>query len=212
MHHTQALILRKDEWSEADWLVTALSRDFGKIRLRVQGARKHGAKLQGHIEPGSISELSFVSGRNSYRLTTARMVEHFPMARASLTKLGTLHLLLHLLDGNLLEERGHAEEIFSLTGKTLLALERGENPSLPRHLAIWFQAKFLDFLGVLPSIRSEEARRCALVLELSRIPLDEIERRNISLAPLELELKWLTRYLGDAVRMSPVVSYEFYAV
>lgn len=212
MHHTQALILRKDEWGEADWLVTALSRDFGKIRLMAQGARKHGAKLQGHIEPGSVSELSFVVGRNGYRLTTARLVHFFPEARSSLAKLGMLYLFLRLLDDNLLEERDRAGELFSLTNETLSALERGENPAAVARLAVWYQARFLNFLGFLPSVRSEEARRCSLILEFGNVPLNEVMGRDVPLALLDLELKWLAGYLGEAVRIPPAVNYEFYTV
>lgn len=211
MHHTQALILKKDEWGEADWLVTALSRDFGKIRLRAQGARKHSAKLQGHIEPGSLADLSFVVGRNGYRLTTARLIEFFPLTRSSPAKLSTLFLLLRLLDDNLLEERDRAGELFSLTGETLSALERGENPAEARRLAVWYQARFLDFLGILPSVRSEEARRCASVLEFSNVPLNEVGGRDVPLALLDLELKWLRGYLGEAVRL-PSTALADYAI
>ena len=97
MHHTEALILKKDEWGEADWLITALSADFGKIRLLAQGARKHGAKLQGHLEPGSVSGLSFVVGRNGYRLTGARLAAFPTAVRGSLSKTRALNIILQAL-------------------------------------------------------------------------------------------------------------------
>ena len=49
MHFTDGIILKKDQYREADFLITVLTKDFGKIRLAARGVRKQEAKLRGHI-------------------------------------------------------------------------------------------------------------------------------------------------------------------
>lgn len=212
MHHTQALILRKDEWGEADWLVTALSRDFGKIRLRVQGARKHGAKLQGHIEPGSLAELSFVIGRNGYRLVTARLVEHFGSVRASWPKLQALHFLLAMLDNNLLEERDGAAGLFQTVSKTLEVLSRLEDDSRLSRLITWSEVQFLDFLGLLPASQSPEAGFCSSLLRLRSLAVENMDKFEIADTDIASELWWLSNYLGEAVRLPRHIAPADYAL
>ncbi len=203
MHHTIALILKKEEWNEADWLVTALARDFGKIRLLAQGARKHGAKLQGHLEPGCIAELSFVVGKNGYRLTTARLREFFPAIRSSFSKLRALTMALALLDINLLEEREGAQEVFRTAEECLQLLSRAEHLAALRRPLVWLQARLLYFLGVLPHHESIEASHSAALLGFAHLAPSEVEDALIDEVRLEAELEWLRKCLGSAVTFPP---------
>lgn len=206
MHHTHALILKKDEWSEADWLVTALSRDFGKIRLRVQGARKHGAKLQGHIEPGSISEFSFVLGRNGYRLTTARLVEPLLGLKTSPDKLRALYWVMSFLDGNLMEERDRAAELFGVARQALDAMNRARRLEAVKNILLWSQVKFFEFLGLLPSPRSPEAARCRNLLALGATTLQEVEAIELLTPDFSSEMTWLIGYLKNVVSVPRAVN------
>lgn len=199
MYHTLALILKKAEWHEADWLITALTRDFGKIRLLTQGARKHGAKLQGHVEPGSITQLSFVSGRNGYRLTTARREEYFPELGMSLVKTRALHAVLQALDGNLFEDQERAPELFSQTQALLQALARAETIGAVRRLLVWFHVRLLEFLGLLPAPDTPEAQQCLNLLCLGSRPLADVFDARIPAGMLEEELRWVSRRTASAV-------------
>ncbi|MBI4132094.1 MAG: recombination protein O N-terminal domain-containing protein [Candidatus Sungbacteria bacterium] len=198
MHHSRALILKKEAWGEADWRVTALSADFGKIRLLAQGARKHGAKLQGHLEPGAISEISFVVGRNGYRLTTARL-EVFPdKSRNFLEKLAALLALLETLDRNLLEERDQARELLATAEAALAILETARDSAAIRRGAVWFHARLLIFLGLFPSPLSPEAGTISALREFAVSPPSLLGAIETEPVMLERELAWLTRRLGSA--------------
>ncbi|MDP3727264.1 MAG: recombination protein O N-terminal domain-containing protein [bacterium] len=202
MYHSRALILKKEEWGEADWRVSALTADFGKIRLLAQGVRKHGAKLQGHLEAGAISEISFVIGRNGYRLTTARLAA-FPLgSRGSPLKLSLLAGMLGTIDANLLEERDRARELFGTAETALAVLEAADDDATLRRLAVWFQVRFLSFLGVFPSPRSPEARSVPRLLELQYHPPAALSGEGFDPAELEREFAWLAQRLGRA--FSPV--------
>lgn len=196
MHHTAALIVKKEEWREADWRVTAFTDHFGKIRLLAQGARKHGAKLQGHLEPGSITDASFVIGRNGYRLTGARLRSFPAVSRNSPAKLRALSAILFLLDANLLEEREGAGELFAIASGVIARLEQpGETPP-PGRLAAWFQVRLWDFLGILPAAGSPEAGRMKSLLMLGRESLETIGAAALEDAALGPELSWFGAKLG----------------
>ena len=202
MHHTRAVILKKEEWREVDLLVTALTSDFGKIRLLAQGSRKHAAKLQGHLEPGSISDISFVVGRNGYRLTTSRLDNFFPGIRISIFKSRALAIMIKLLDDNLLEESRQAKDIFGATSEVLSALERAGDRTSARRLVIWFHLRFIGFLGLLPSPLSPEGCEIRSLLFVAECPVLRLDSLELQDEILEKELRWLIRTLSSAFKTS----------
>ena len=212
MYHTLAIILKKEEWNEADWLVTALTKDFGKIRLLAQGARKHGAKLQGHLEPGTISEISFVVGRNGYRLTTAWLGEHFPASRTSLIKAGAISYILRCLDANLMEERTGAAELFTMATRAVERIAEAEHPAvIPRVLA-WFAVGFADRLGILPGPESREAAALPNLFALARQPLLEVEHVAVDDGAIPSELAELSVTSGGAFHLPAPIAVKDFAI
>lgn len=207
MYHSRALILKKEEWGEADCRLVALTADFGKIRLLAQGLRKHGAKLQGHLEPGAVSEISFVIGKNGWRLTTARLAA-FPIgSRNSPLKLSILAGMLGTIDANLLEERDRARELLGTAETALAVLEAADDDATTRRLAVWFQVRFVSLLGVFPSPHSPEARAVPLLLELERYPPAALSGGGSDPAALEREFTWLAQRLGSTFsRVGPIAA------
>lgn len=203
MHHTLGLILRRDEWGEADWLVTALSEDFGKIRLRAQGARRSAAKLRGHLEPGAVSALSFVVGRHGYRLTAARLLEFFPTARASLPTLAVLSAILADLDANLMEERHGARELFATAREAVRALEAETRPEAMERLRVWFAARLAFHLGLLPPPFAREADGLKALIALAGLPITEAIRHDVPAVQLSRELTDFGRAVGISLRPLP---------
>lgn len=103
MYTTEGLILKRSDLGEADSLFTIYTRDFGKIRALAQGIKKRGAKLRGHLEPLSLSSISFVSGRNGPRLTSAVLQSSFPEVRSFCDKLSVGLYMASLIDKECLE-------------------------------------------------------------------------------------------------------------
>lgn len=87
MYTTDGVVLKKIDSGEADAIFTIYTKEFGKIRAFAQGVKKEGAKLKGHLEPLSLSSVSFVLGRNGERLTHATLINHWPLIRSDLGKL-----------------------------------------------------------------------------------------------------------------------------
>ena len=206
MYHTRAIILKKEEWNEADWLVTALTEQFGKIRLLAQGARKHGAKLQGHLEPGSLSDISFVVGRNGYRLTTARVRSSFPRLRSSLSKLRVSAEILGSLEQNLWEEGESAAGVFGMAVPALEALDRAERLGTVRRIAVWFHVAFLKRLGFLPAEDSPEGRAVPSLMAFSRQPFGALGAVAADESLLLRELTWLLKRVDLRFQLPVAVS------
>jgi len=52
-----------------------MTRDLGLIRAAAIGVRKESSKLRGNIEPFLLSSLSFVKGKEYWRLTSAELIQ-----------------------------------------------------------------------------------------------------------------------------------------
>lgn len=86
--HTLAIVLKRTNYSEADRIITMLTKDLGKIQVIAKGVRKERSKLAGGIEPFCISEIGIVKGRGEIdTLTSARLQRHFGNIMKSLEKL-----------------------------------------------------------------------------------------------------------------------------
>lgn len=205
MHHTRALILKKEDWREADWLVTAFTEDFGKLRLLAQGARKHGAKLQGHLEPGSLAAISFVSGRNGYRLTTARMRTSPLRGGASAFKARAIASILYALDANLWEEKDGAGTLFAEAESATDAIDSEADRERVRLITFWFHTRLFRLLGFLPPLGAPEARGVEEVIALASQPAGSLDGADVREAKIEAQLIRLVDRLGDAVKVSSAV-------
>ena len=86
MNGTRAFVLRRVERREADWLVILYTEEFGLVRAVAPGIRKSGAKLRGHLEPLTKTEVMIVQGRNGYRLAGAVLIDSYPKLRASIDR------------------------------------------------------------------------------------------------------------------------------
>lgn len=151
VYQTQAIILKKSPSGEADLLVTAFTEKYGKIRLLAQGARKEGAKLKGHLEPGTYGSLGFVAGKNIYRLTETDTIESFPRISQSFKKMKARALISDFTERHTLEDlRGEAGDFFGALVKFLRDLEAaGENVFILRMLVLRAEFSLYRYLGVL---------------------------------------------------------------
>lgn len=75
IYTTKGLILSVWPHKEADRIYSILTRDFGLVRAVALGVRKEASKLRGSLEPYSISTISFVKGREFWRITSAQTIE-----------------------------------------------------------------------------------------------------------------------------------------
>jgi len=95
MHHiyrTEAIILSSRPSGEAGKYLTALSKDYGVLKIEAAAVRKNDSKLRQSIQDYSVANISFVRGKTGNKLVNASFISNFfydlnqPKLLKSLTK------------------------------------------------------------------------------------------------------------------------------
>lgn len=146
MYVTQCVVLKKSDANEADMVFNLYTKNYGKIRAFTQGIKKEGAKLKGHLETGSLSEIRFVAGKTGERLTHAELLRFGENMRGEFIKIQALSFILNMYDRHCMEGEPDPE-LWNLLEGTLFNLESVENTEIKNFLKN-FETVFFTILGV----------------------------------------------------------------
>lgn len=83
IYHTQGFILSSRNVGEANKTLTIFTRELGLVRAQVQGIRLSKSKLKFSIQDLSFANIDLVKGKEVWRITSAKNISSFPMARAN---------------------------------------------------------------------------------------------------------------------------------
>lgn len=144
-----AIVLRHADWGEADRLVTLYTREQGKLRAVVKGARKITSRKAGHLEPFTHVKLQISRGRSMFIVTQADTIDAYLSLRETLEMTGTASYVAELLDRFVYEDEGPNPTLFRLLAETLDRLSTGEDPWL---VVRYYEMRLLDFLGFRPQL------------------------------------------------------------
>jgi DNA repair protein RecO (recombination protein O) len=86
VYRTEAIVLRRTDFGEADRLVTAFTPERGKLRLVAKGARKPSSRKSGHLEMFSHGQYMVAVGRDLDIVTQAETLEPFLPLREDLLR------------------------------------------------------------------------------------------------------------------------------
>ena len=160
---TDAIVLRRVNYGEADRIVTLLTPSDGKLALVARGVRRPKSKLAGGIELLSISSVTYAGGRSGGlgTLVSARLEQHFGNIVKDLARVQLGYELLQTTDK--ITEDQPEPEYFTLLATGLAALN---TPEVPVDLIkVWFGAGLLRLAGLTPNLITDtEGQR----LELER--------------------------------------------
>jgi len=159
MQKLTAIILAWRDVGEFDRLYFLYTREAGLVRVIGRGARKPAAKLAGHLEPGTLSEVYVARSRGRGQIASAITLENFESVKKNFEKLEPVLEIFRFFSKNFSEEEGD-ERIFNLLLGILRFLDSGEKPILPVE-AFWW--KLFDFLGNRPE--TMKCARCSSKLE-----------------------------------------------
>lgn len=81
---TNAIVLKRINYSDSDRIYTLLTSDFGKISAIAKGVRKIKSRKAGHLDLGCIVKVSLAQGKNLYILTQAETVQTVEFAKGNL--------------------------------------------------------------------------------------------------------------------------------
>ena len=101
---SEAVVVRRTDFAEADRLVTLYTRDFGKLKAIAKGARKPQSRKTGHVELFMRSKFLIATGKDLGIITQAEMVEAYAPLRDDLIKATYASYAVELLDRFTVEE------------------------------------------------------------------------------------------------------------
>lgn len=149
---TQAIVLSRTDYGEADRIVTLLTPDHGKLSLLAKGVRRVKSKLAGGIELFSISSITFARGRGEVgTLMSSRLEKHYAHIVEDLDRTMLGYELIKEL--HKITEDEPEPEYFVLLEQTFKALN---DATLPTNLIrFWFLAQLLRLGGHTPNLQTD---------------------------------------------------------
>ncbi|ACU54195.1 DNA repair protein RecO [Acidimicrobium ferrooxidans DSM 10331] len=159
-----AVVLRTWPLGERDRLALLLTREHGKVRATVRGARAARSRLRGIVQPSAVLDVECWRGRELDGVAQAQLVAANLAGRGDLDPdtVGWCYELLDLADG--LSEDGHGDDaLFALLARGLGLLV--EAPSRELFAALTLRA--VQLAGFGPSL--DRCGSCGAEGELTRI-------------------------------------------
>lgn len=145
MNHviTEALVLRRIEYGEADRIVTLLTKDKGKLTVIAKGVRKPKSKLAGGVELFSISTITYIESRNEMKtLVSARITHDYSDIVKNAEALQTAYAILQAVHAY--TESVCEDDYFAICAEALARLHAGVSPQT---VGVWFGVRLLSISG-----------------------------------------------------------------
>lgn len=143
-----AVILRHNNYGEADRLLWLFTRERGKLRAIAKGVRKMRSRKAGHLEPFIHASLQLAAGRDLWIVTQAETVDAFLPIRENLELTAYALYVLELLDRFTYEE-GEYPALFQLLLDTLKRIKQSEDVFLAVR---YYELRILDLVGFRPQL------------------------------------------------------------
>jgi DNA repair protein RecO (recombination protein O) len=144
-----AVVLRHSDFGEADRLLTVFTRQRGKMRVIVKGARKIASRKAGHVEPFTHVRMQVSLGRDMFILTQADTVDAYLPLRDDLILTSQAAYVLELLDRFSYEDETENSATFRLLTDTLSRLASKADPWL---VLRYYEMRLLDHVGFRPQL------------------------------------------------------------
>jgi len=150
---TEAIVLGRTDYGEADRILTLLTPHYGKLSLMAKGVRRIKSKLAGGIELFSVSTITFVQGRGSVgTLVSSRLVTYYGNIVSNLDRTMLGYELIKQL--NKITEDEPEEAYFDLLHHTFKVLNEVHIP-LPL-IRFWFNVQIIRLGGHSPNLHTDD--------------------------------------------------------
>lgn len=110
-YSSEAVVLSRKNYGEADRILTVFSRHFGKLRLLAKGVRKPRSRKRGHIEVFSRIRFSVSKGNWLDIITEAELIDSYDIIRKDLKKVAVAYYICEVMNYATREEEKN-QDIF----------------------------------------------------------------------------------------------------
>jgi DNA repair protein RecO (recombination protein O) len=151
---TQAIILNRTDYGEADRIIKFLTPDHGKLSAIAKGVRKQKSKLAGGIELFCVSDISFIPGRKEIStVVSTRLIDHYGNIVKNLDRTNTGYELIKKLD-KAIEDSPEADYFYLLQEAFEALNDSNVNLDL---INLWFNMQLLRLGGHTPNLRTDDS-------------------------------------------------------
>jgi DNA repair protein RecO (recombination protein O) len=148
LYRTEAIVLKRLDFGEADRILTLYTPDRGKVCAIAKGVRRIASRKSGHLELFTHAGLLLAEGRNLDVVTQAETVRAFRRVREDLIRTTYAYHMAELVD-RFVQEGLESPPTFNLLRDCLAALTEAEDPTL---VARYFEVKLLGQMGYRPQL------------------------------------------------------------
>lgn len=132
-YKTEAIVIKRTDFAEADKIITVFSKHYGKIRFLAKGIRKISSRRAAALEPFNQVILFLAKGRNLDIVTEAKILNSFAQLRNNLKKVGLAFHFCELVDRLCAEEEPNPK-VFALLKQSLAKLMIAEQNLADREI------------------------------------------------------------------------------
>lgn len=148
VYRTEAIVLRRTDFGEADRLLTVFTPERGKVKLIAKGARKPTSRKSGHVELFSHGTFLVAVGRELDIVTQAETLEPFLPLRADLLRTTYAYYVAELADA-FTAERDENQPLFDLLRDAFGWLCTAQDLAL---VARYYELHLLGVVGYQPQL------------------------------------------------------------
>lgn len=150
-YKTQAIVLKRVNYGEADRIITCFTPEYGKITVNAKGVRRITSKRAPHLEVFTHASLCIYRGASRDLLTEATSITTFPTLREDFSKTSTAFRIIEELE-RLSAEHVEATLLFNILLKALIYIdEQPSDDELLHRVRERFSHRLLWEMGYLPS-------------------------------------------------------------
>lgn len=148
LYRTSGIVLERQDFGEADRILTLFTSEYGKLRVIAKGVRRLTSRKKGHVELFTYSDLLIARGRNLDLVTQADTIRSFREVREDLLRITYAYHMAELVNG-FTEEQDENRPLFDLLLGMLGALAEAADLRL---VARFFELHLLDCVGYRPQL------------------------------------------------------------
>lgn len=144
----EAIVLKHNDFGEADRLLTLYTRQRGKLRALAKGVRKMHSRKGGHVEPFTEVSLQLATGRSMFIVSQAEAINSYVRLREELELVGYASYCVEMLDKFTYEDEENSP-VYRLIVNTLARLNNGDEVELAVR---YYEIQLLNLLGFRPEL------------------------------------------------------------
>ena len=133
---SEAIVLLRKNYSEADRILTVFSKDYGKLSLMAKGVRKPKSRKRGALEVFSQLRFSAARGKNLDIVTEVEIIDSFNSIRGDLKKVSVAYFFVETIE-KLTREGEKNVEVYKLLLRYLGNLNTSDSLRKLRELYIY---------------------------------------------------------------------------